>query len=57
MEHKHMTDHHRLIIERVFDKYTKLLEEACTVECHSAVDRFMDIVKDADHILRKHNEK
>jgi hypothetical protein len=57
MEHKHMTDHHRLIIERVFDKYTKLLEEACTVECHSAVDMFMDIVKDADHILRKHNEK
>jgi hypothetical protein len=57
MEHKHMTEQHRLIIEKVFDKYTKLLEEACMAGCHSAVDMFMDIVKDADHILRKNTDK
>jgi hypothetical protein len=49
-----MTDHHEMIFQRIFDKYTKLAEEACMADCHSAVDMFIDIAKDADHILRKH---
>lgn len=52
--YSHMTDHHEMIFKRIFDKYTKLAEEACMVDCHSAVGMFIDIAKDADHILRKH---
>lgn len=52
--YSHMTDAHRMIFEYIFDKASHKAKEACEAGNATATGMYIDIAKDADHILRKH---
>jgi hypothetical protein len=56
-EHKHMTETHRMALEYIFDKAVHKAKEACEAGNGTATGAYIDIAKDADHILRKNTDK
>ena len=52
-EHTHMTEAHRIALEYIFDKAIHKAKEACEHGHREATGEYLDIAKDADHILRK----
>jgi hypothetical protein len=51
-----MTEAHRMALEYIFDKATHKAKEACEHGNACATGTYIDIAKDADHILRKHHD-
>jgi hypothetical protein len=55
-QYPHMTEAHRMALEYIFDKATHKAKEACEHGNACATGTYIDIAKDADHILRKHHD-
>lgn len=51
---KYFHEEHKAALEYIFSKAVYKAKEACEAHRMDMVDAYLDIAKDADHILRKH---